>query len=302
MKSYEFTGKTIEDARKKGLAELGLNMEDVDIQIISEGGFLKKAKIIINVEEAPVASFKPAEEVKEEPKTEEPKQIKEEVEKKIELPVEEVAEGEAQEPVVEPILAVNETSPDSAREIEVEVEKEPEERKPKKHYNEPKTREEIEQQRRLFNEKHFENNSTSVEFVDGLVKVMELDAKVELEEKRDASQITIVTEDPRKVIGHKGEALSAIQYLCNIIESAKNPQAKRVIVDAGDYKQKREESLRALAIRIAGKVEATGRPYKLDPMSAFERRIVHTELQNSSVETHSEGVEPHRRIIVTKKR
>ena len=78
---------------------------------------------------------------------------------------------------------------------------------------------------------------------------------------------------------------------------------QNVVVDAGDYKQRREESLRALAIKVAGKVETTGRPYKLDPMNAFERRIVHTELHNyASVETHSEGVEPFRRIIVTKKK
>ncbi len=300
MKSFEFTGKSVEDARKKGLAELGLNMEDVDIQILSEGGFFKKARIIINVDEKPVASFKPAQEVKvEEPKVEEVKQEPKNEEK-------------------EPEMVANETSPEGNRTVEIEDEKEPEtiqelqvDEEPKeevvkvvkKDRNSPKTLEEIEEQRRLFNEKHFENNSTTVEFVEGLLKVMELQAEVELEEKRDASQITIKMEDPRKVIGHKGEALSAIQYLSNIIESAKNPQAKRVVVDAGEYKQKREESLRALAIKIAGKVEATGRPYKLEPMSAFERRIVHTELQNySSVETHSEGVEPRRRIIVTKKK
>ena len=131
---------------------------------------------------------------------------------------------------------------------------------------------------------------------------MNVTGAVSLEEKRDASEVMIETEDAGKVIGHRGEGLSAIQYLANIIETANNKNAKRVVVDAGDYKQRREESLRALAIKVAGKVEATGRPYKLDPMNAFERRIVHTELHNyASVETHSEGVEPFRRIIVTKK-
>ena len=132
---------------------------------------------------------------------------------------------------------------------------------------------------------------------------MKISGTVTLEETKDASEILIETEDAGKVIGYRGDSISAIQYLANIIECNKNPHAKRVVVDSGDYKQKREQSLRALAIRIAGKVSETGRAQKLEPMTAYERRIVHTELQNyPSVETHSEGVEPFRRIVVTKKK
>ena len=132
---------------------------------------------------------------------------------------------------------------------------------------------------------------------------LNIEANVEIVEEDEHTKALVSTEKAGFVIGHRGEMLSAIQYLANIVEQKSNRYAKRVVVDAGDYKQRREETLRALAIRVAGKVEATGRPYKMEPMSAFERRIVHTELHNlSSVETHSEGVEPFRRIIVTKKK
>ena len=133
--------------------------------------------------------------------------------------------------------------------------------------------------------------------------LLKIDGKVMLEEKKDNSYILIETEDAGRVIGYKGDSLAGIQYLANIIESNKNPNAKRVVIDSGNYRQKREESLRNLAIRIAGKVSETGRAQRLEPMDAFERRIVHTELQNyPSVETHSEGVEPFRRIVITKKK
>ena len=296
MKSFEFTAKTIEQAIEKGLAELGKKQEDVDIQILSEGGFFKKAKVVISFDDEVLktnfAKPQPKEDPKAEQKPEEKHEHKQEVKREEKL---------QDHNVIDKVL--KEEKPQEKKPAEQPNAKvEEKEHKKEKHNNAPKTQEEIEEKQRKFAETHFENNKTSVEFVDGLLKVMNVTGAVSLEEKRDASQILIETEDAGKVIGHRGEGLSAIQYLSNIIETANNKNAKRVVVDAGDYKQRREESLRALAIKVAGKVEATGRPYKLDPMNAFERRIVHTELHNYySVETHSEGVEPFRRIIVTKK-
>lgn len=282
MRSYEFTAKTVEKAIKEGLEQLGKKQEEVDIKILSEGGFLKKAKIVINIEDEVLkTNFAPAPEP--EKVEEKPEPV---IEDKVEEPVvEEVKEEPVQEAVVEEVI---EEKPEEVEEKPEVVEE---------------TLTEAEQKQKNYAEKHFENNTTSVEFIEGLLKAMNIEGKVVLEEKRDASNITVESEDAGKVIGYRGEALSAIQYIANTVEMNHNPNAKRVVVDAGDYKTKREESLRALAIRVAGKVESTGRPYKFEPMSAFERRIIHTELHNySSVETHSEGVEPYRRLIVTKKR
>ena len=290
MRSYEFTAKSVDKAIKEGLETLGKKQEEVDIKIISEGGLFKKAKVVINIEDESdfKTSFKNKEEAKKEQelKVEEPKQEEKEETEQAEEPaerpaernnlIEEVEVVEANEPVVQ----------------EAPVQEEPEDN----------LQEELEDKRIKYEEKHFENNQTSVEFIQGLMDTMKIESKVNLEERRDSSNILIETEDAGKVIGYRGDCLTAIQYLANIIESNKNPNAKRVVVDSGDYKQKREETLRNLAIRVASKVESTGRVYKLEPMNAFERRIIHTELQNyPSVETHSEGVEPHRRIVVTRK-
>ena len=315
MRNYEFTAKSVEKAIEEGLAQLGKKQEEVDIKIISEGGFLKKAKIVISVEEEPViTNFRKEEqkpEVKKEPEVVEEKEeptlepVKEEVKEEIVKPVcEEKCEAEEKEVEAEKAEEVQEeVKQEAVSEAKVEEHKPAKEKRERKNINAPKTQEEIEEQHRLYSEQHFENNSTSVEFISGLVKAMGQEAQVSLEEKRDASEIKIEVMDIGKIIGHKGECLSAIQYLANVVEGAYNPKAKRVVVDAGDYKQRREETLRALAIRVASKVEHTGRPYRLEPMNAFERRIVHTELHNyASVETHSEGVEPFRRIIVTKKK
>lgn len=289
MRSYEFTGKSVEKAIKEGLETLGKRQEEVDIKIISEGGLFKKAKVVINIEDETdfntsfknkeeakkEAEEKKVEEVKKEPKVEEkpePKPERHNLEEKVEV-VEEVKEPVAEE---------------RAEEKEVKEEN--------------TLQQELEEKRRKYAEKHCENNQTSVEFVQGLMDAMKIESKVSLEERRDSSNILIEAEDAGKVIGYRGDCLTAIQYLANIIEGNKNPNAKRVVVDSGDYKTKREETLRNLAIRVASKVESTGRTYKLEPMNAFERRIIHTELQNyPSVETHSEGIEPHRRIVVTKK-
>lgn len=279
MKSYEFFGKTVEKAIKEGLSTLNKNQEDVDIKIISEGGFFKKAKVVINVDEEPMTHFV---ETKVEEKVLEVKPQTEVIEKKQEKSIEKNVKEDNKEPEKQEKQVL------SKEKIENE------------HRVLPSMT--VEEREKQFEEKHFENNTTSQEFLEGLLKLIGVEGKVTLEEKKDCSEFVIETADAGKVIGYRGEALSSIQYLANIIEGNKSKNAKRVVIDAGDYKKKREENLRALAIRIAGKVEETGRPYKLEPMNAFERRIIHTELQNySAVDTHSEGVEPRRYIVVTKK-
>lgn len=281
MRSYEFTGKSVDKAIKEGLETLGKKQEDVDIKIISEGGLFKKAKVVINIEDETDfnTSFKNKEEAKkeaEEKKVEEPKvEVKPEPKPEKHNLEEKAKVAESEKPVAEEKVETKEESD---------------------------LQQKLEEKRKRYEEKHCENNQTSVEFVQGLMDAMKIESKVSLEERRDSSNVLIEAEDAGKVIGYRGDCLTAIQYLANIIEGNKNPNAKRVVVDSGDYKQKREETLRNLAIRVASKVESTGRAYKLEPMNAFERRIIHTELQNyPSVETHSEGLEPHRRIVVTKK-
>lgn len=292
MRSYEFSAKSVDKAIKLGLETLNKKQEEVDIKIINEGGFFKKAKIVINIEDEPVrTNFKKAESKKEEPKQE---QKQPEI-KQLEVKQEKVKELEIKKEVIE--QSVSKKTEEKTETIVVEQK------------TEDKVVEEIQEpikteqpQAEVKEEVRLKNNETSKEFISGLMNAMNLTANVELKETKDNSQITIEIEDAGAVIGYRGECLSSIQYLANVIEQKHNKNAKRVVVDAGDYKKRREQQLRDLAIKIAGKVEATGRPHKFEPMNAYERRIIHTELQNySSVETHSEGEEPHRRLIITKK-
>lgn len=314
MKSFEFTGRTFQQAIEKGLAELGKKQEEVDIQILSEGGFFKKAKVLISFEDEPLKTNFRNIEVDNQTKQKNEESLNNDVAKTSEEQKTQVFEAVIHDEATysnqpqKDDVQVEKLEPLNEQKFEQNMQQKVEEKQQKdfqQHKNQavPKSQEEIAEKQRAFAEKHYQNNSTSVNFVDGLLKTMNINAAVTLEEKRDASEVLIETEDAGKVIGHRGEGLSAIQYLANIIENNANPNAKRIVVDAGDYKQRREESLRALAIKIASRVETTGKPYKFDPMNAFERRIIHTELHNyASVETHSEGVEPNRRIIVTKKK
>lgn len=280
MKSYEFCAKTVEKAIAEGLKTLGKNQEDVDIKIVSEGGLFKKAKVVINVEEQPQAHFVPFKKIEAqvEPKKEAPKAVEC---KKEEL---QVAKKPAEQQEAKP-------------KAEQMPKKEAKEKSKEKTELSPAEKEE------RYRKNHYSNNQTSVEFVSKILTLMGQPAPVELEETREESKITIDSENVGKIVGYRGECINAIQYLANTVEEKSNPTAKRVVVDCGNYKVRKEESLRALAIKVAGRVAESGKPYRLDPMPAYDRRIVHTELLNyPTVETHSEGVEPRRYIVVTRKK
>ena len=99
-------------------------------------------------------------------------------------------------------------------------------------------------------------------------------------------------------IGYRGETLNALQYIVNMV--VKNAGYKaRVILDVENYKAKREETLISLAERLARKAISQNKEIKLEPMNAYERRIIHTALTNADVSTHSEGEEPNRYLVIT---
>ena len=99
-------------------------------------------------------------------------------------------------------------------------------------------------------------------------------------------------------IGYRGETLNALQYIVNMVVKNAGYRA-RVILDVENYKAKREETLISLAERLARKAIAQNKEIKLEPMNAYERRIIHTALTNADVSTHSEGEEPNRYLVIT---
>ncbi len=124
----------------------------------------------------------------------------------------------------------------------------------------------------------------------------------EIEEKDNSIFIKITGENASELIGYRGEAIESLQVIVASIINKETTQRIRVIIDILDYKEKRKKTLEDLARRIEKTVIKSGRPYKLEPMNAYERKIIHTALQESKyVTTNSVGEEPHRRIIIRKK-
>lgn len=105
------------------------------------------------------------------------------------------------------------------------------------------------------------------------------------------------------LIGKRGQTLDSLQYLVSLVVNKDSEEYVRVKVDTEDYRKRRKETLENLARNIAYKVKRTKRPVSLEPMNPYERRIIHSALQNDKyVTTHSEGEEPFRRVVVTLKR
>jgi spoIIIJ-associated protein len=128
------------------------------------------------------------------------------------------------------------------------------------------------------------------------------DGIVELDQVDDAIVLNIKCENTGNVIGYRGETLDALQYLCSLMLNDKSSGFKRVILDCEGYRQKREKTLKKLAGNIEQKVKRTGVAVSLEPMNPYERRIIHTALQNSKyVTTESEGQGVNRHIVVSPK-
>ena len=105
------------------------------------------------------------------------------------------------------------------------------------------------------------------------------------------------------LIGKRGQTLDSLQYLVSLVVNKEAEEYIRVKVDTENYRKRRKETLENLAKNIAYKVKRTKRPVSLEPMNPYERRIIHSALQNDKyVTTHSEGEEPFRHVVVTLKR
>lgn len=137
-------------------------------------------------------------------------------------------------------------------------------------------------------------------FLDDILVKMGITSEIVINEKKDIVDINIVSEDVGAIIGYRGETLDAIQYLTSlVINKNRDESYKRVMLDAGDYRSKRAETLKKLALKMAYKVKKYGRPLKFEPMNPYERRIIHSALQSDkTISTYSEGKEPFRRVVV----
>ena len=137
-------------------------------------------------------------------------------------------------------------------------------------------------------------------FISNILKCMGITAEISITEKDDTININLHGNKMGLIIGYRGETLDSIQYLLSlVVNKVHDIPHKKVILDTENYRSKREETLKGVAIKSANRVIKTRKILKLEPMNPYERRIIHFALQdNKLVNTYSEGEEPFRRIVI----
>lgn len=144
----------------------------------------------------------------------------------------------------------------------------------------------------------------AVEYITAVLKAMGAQ-HFTAEANRDGENlnITLKGDDLGFVIGRRGETIDAIQYLASLAVNRLDGDYMRITIDSGNFREKREKTLESLARRLARNVVKSGRSMTLEPMNPYERRVIHSALQNDPlVSTHSEGEEPYRKVVVTLKK
>lgn len=154
-------------------------------------------------------------------------------------------------------------------------------------------------------EKDLEKAKINVkEFLDNFLKNVsnkEFDYSVEIVNQN--IEVNIKGEDSGFLIGYRGDVLNSLQTILSSIANKNNDSKIRVILDIENYRNKRKETLESLAIKVSKTVSKTGKSITLEPMGAYERKIIHSKLQdNRYVKTHSIGEEPNRRVVISKKK
>ena len=263
MKSCEGIGKSIEKAIDNALEQLNAKREDVDIKILEEGGLFKKAKVLVTISD----------------------DCEEEYEKR----------AKEIEEVEDEILDVKSFFKD----VETLIKNEEKDAKKEEKQEKKEEKKQLKEEKKA-NKK--ENKLSGVDFIKGLLDVISPNYNLFCEEDEEKILVKVEGGNTGDLIGYRGECLNAIQYVASVVENEFSGKRKRFILDIENYREKREETLKSLAHRMEARVEKSKKALKLEPMSANERRIIHTELQKSeSVTTTSKGTEPNRYVVILPK-
>lgn len=273
IKFIDMTGKTEDEAIRRALEQLGLERDDVSVEIFerAKSGFLgiggSPATVRVSYDDGQPEPVKP------EPKSAAPKAEKKPV-YCAEVLQKEVRAREKQEREVKR----------GERRAEPKAEKAP---------REPAV---------LGEEIRDEKSEQIRTFLSGLLEHMDAKAEVKVYEvEKNRYKVILEGEKLGALIGRRGETLDAIQQLTNYsINRGGESKRARVQIDAENYREKREESLERLAQKVAGKVVKYRRNVTLEPMNAYERHVIHTALQDTQyITTFSIGTEPNRRVVVS---
>lgn len=143
------------------------------------------------------------------------------------------------------------------------------------------------------------------EFLTSVFNAMKMQVEIEINKNEDERflDVELKGDDMGVLIGKRGQTLDSLQYLTSLAINKHSDVYYKVKIDTEDYRKRRRDTLENLARNIAYKVKRTKRPVSLEPMNPFERRVIHSALQNDRyVTTHSEGEEPYRHVVVTLKK
>lgn len=139
----------------------------------------------------------------------------------------------------------------------------------------------------------------ALDFLKEVTEQMGLEIEISARANDENVFVNIQGKDSGTIIGKRGQTLDAIQYLTSLVVNKEQSNYIRVVVDAENYRAKREKTLEKLAMRLADKVIKTKRSVRLEPMNPYERKVIHATLQhNARVTTRSEGQDPYRRVII----
>ena len=291
LKEVTATGKTVEEAKENARAALGAGpLDDVNFEIEYLG-----TKGIFGIGAKP-ARVKATMEVADphERKRERPKK-----ERKPESPKREAAAETAEGGESAPAPTHN-----KPKHKKHNNKKNGERREAKQNDNQKKPQAIPEVELKMERREVADGEDMSYEFVKTLISNIGLDAAAELYSCEDGTRrINVVGNDASVLIGHHGDTLDALQYLANLASARKNINGERdksrVTIDIEGYRAKREETLRALARRMAAKAIRNNRSVMLEPMTAYERRIIHSEIQGiEGVSTNSIGSDNNRKIVI----
>jgi len=136
-------------------------------------------------------------------------------------------------------------------------------------------------------------------FLKSILKEMNILAEIQVTQVEDALNINMIGEDMAILIGKRGQTLDSLQYLVSLVVNKERDDYLRVVLDTENYRAKRKETLESLAEKLASKVKKSRKNVILEPMNPYERRIIHSALQNNpNVSTKSEGDEPYRKVVI----
>ncbi len=285
LKWIETTGRSEEDAIAAALIQLGLDRDDVSVEVIerAKSGFLgfgsNPAKVRVSYEvpdeDAPQAPAPeqeaPVQEEKPQPKQEKPAAPAPKAEVKPERPASRREDKSGLQPGDEVLIGGEESAAPKGMDGQA---------------LEPATQDDPKAVRIR-------------EFLDGLMEHLHVQATPDIYVSENGYKVILQGKGLGAIIGRRGETLDAIQQLTNYAVNHGQSKRVRIHIDAEGYRAKREESLQRLAVKVAGKVVKYRKNMTLEPMNAYERHVIHAALQDyPNVTTYSTGVEPNRRTVV----